>query len=58
MKITLIILFLTVSILFGFNYSLNGVNASDSMVSVGGNGSSWDSINPQNIEIKAGESVT
>jgi len=58
MKITLTILFLTVSILFGFNYSLNGVNASDSMVSVGGNGSSWDSINPQNIEIKAGESVT
>lgn len=58
MKTTLIILFLTVSILFGFNYTLNGVNASDSMVSVGGNGSSWDSFNPQNVEIKAGESVT
>ncbi len=58
MKTTLMILFLTVSILFGFNYTLNDVNASDSMVSVGGNGSSWDSFNPQNVEIKAGESVT
>lgn len=35
MKITLIILFLTVAILFGFNYTMNGMNASDSMVSVG-----------------------
>lgn len=35
MKIILMILFLTVATLFGFNYSLNGVNGSDSMVSVG-----------------------
>lgn len=58
MKITLMVLFLTVSILFGFNYSLSSVYASDSMVSVGGNGTLWDSFTPQNVEIKVGESVT
>jgi len=35
MKTTLMILFLTVSILFGFNYTLNDVNASDSMSLLG-----------------------
>ena len=58
MKFTLMILFLTVAILSGFNYSLNGVNASDSIVSVGGNGTLWDSFTPKNVEIKVGESVT
>lgn len=58
MKFVLAIMSLTIAILFGFNYSLNNVAASDSMVSVGGNGSLWDSFTPQNVEIKAGESVT
>ena len=58
MKIVLVILSLTIAILSGFNYSLNDVAASDSMVSVGGNGSLWDSFTPQDVEIKAGESVT
>ena len=58
MKIILMILFLTIAILFGFNYSLNYVDASDSMVSVGGNGTLWDSFTPKNVEIKVGESVT
>jgi len=57
MKIVLAIMSVTIAILFVFNYSLNGVYASDSMVSVGGNGSLWDSFTPQNVEIKAGESV-
>jgi len=35
------------------------VHASNSvMVDVGGNGSSWSSFTPQNVEIKAGDSVT
>ena len=59
MKITIAILSLTIAIiLFGFNYSLDDAAASDSMVSVGGNGSLWASFTPQNIEIKVGESVT
>jgi plastocyanin len=58
MKITFVILSLTIAILFGFNYSLKYVAASDSSVSAGGNGSLWDSFNPQNVEIKVGESVT
>jgi plastocyanin len=58
MKMKLMILLLMVSILSGFIHSLNSVNASDSMVSVGGNGSLWDSFTPQNVEIKVGENVT
>ncbi len=57
MKIILDIIFLITAILAGFNYFLNNVNASDSVVSVGGNGSSWDAFTPQNVEIKVGESV-
>lgn len=58
MKITLVILSLTISVLFGFNYFLNHVVASESMVSVGGNGTLWDSFTPQNVEVKVGETVT
>ena len=59
MKITIAILSLTIAIiLFGFNCSLDDAAASDSMVSVGGNGSLWSSFTPQNVEIKVGESVT
>ena len=58
MKITLMLLFVTVAILSGFIYSLNDVYASDAMVTAGGNGTSWDSFTPKNVEIKVGESVT
>jgi len=60
MKIFLTVLFVFVatSILTTCSYFLNNVNASDSMVTVGGNGSSWDAFTPKNIEIKVGESVT
>jgi plastocyanin len=58
MKITLMILLLMVAVLSGLSYFLNNVNASNSMVSIGGNGSSWDSFNPPNLEIKTGDSVT
>jgi plastocyanin len=40
------------------SFFLDNVSASDTMVSMGGNGSSWDSISPKNIEIKVGDSVT
>jgi plastocyanin len=46
------------TILAASSYILNNANAFDSMVSLGGNGSSWDAITPKNIEIKVGESVT
>jgi hypothetical protein len=54
MKIFLAVLFVFVAttILAASNYSLNNANASDSVVSLGGNGSSWDAITPKNIEIK------
>jgi hypothetical protein len=46
------------TILAASSYILNNANAFDSVVSLGGNGSSWDAITPKNIEIKVGESVT
>ena len=58
MKIMLAIIFLTTAVLAGFLYLLNNVNASDSQVTAGGNGTLWDSYTPKNVEIKAGESVT
>ena len=58
MKIMLAIIFLTTAVLAGFLYLLNNVNASDSEVTAGGNGTLWDSYTPKNVEIKAGESVT
>jgi hypothetical protein len=59
MKIVILVLALTTAaILFGFGYSLTDVVASEQVVSVGRNGSLWDSFIPQNIEIKVGESVT
>lgn len=58
MKITIAILSLTVAILFGFNYSLNDVVASNRIVNVGGNGTLWDSFTPKIVEVKVGESVT
>jgi plastocyanin len=60
MKILLAVLFVfaATTILTASSYFLNNVNASDSVVSVGGNGSSWDAYTPKNIEIKVGESVT
>jgi plastocyanin len=60
MKILLAVLFVfaATTILTAYSYFLNNVNASDSVVSVGGNGSSWDAYTPKNIEIKVGESVT
>lgn len=57
MKITLVLI-LTTAILFGFSFTVSHVTASDSNVSVGGNGSLWDSFTPQNLTIKAGDSVT
>lgn len=58
MKITIGILSLTVAILFGFNYSLSDVVASNQTVNVGGNGTLWDSFTPKIVEVKVGESVT
>ena len=60
MKIPLAVLFVfaTTTILTASSYFLNNVNASDSVVTMGGNGSSWDAITPKNTEIKAGDTVT
>jgi len=58
MKISILILSLTVAILFWFNYSLNNVIASNQSVDAGGNGTLWDSFTPENVEVKVGESVT
>ena len=58
MKITIVILSLTIAILFGLNYSLNNVVASNQTVNAGGNGTLWDSFTPENVEVKVGESVT
>ena len=58
MKFAIPLVFLTVAILFEFNYSLNNVVASDQAVKVGGSGASWDSFTPKNVEIKVGEIVT
>lgn len=57
MKITSVVI-ITTAFLFGFSFITNYVVATDSKVSVGGNGSLWDSFTPQNVEIKSGESVT
>jgi plastocyanin len=56
-KITSILIIIAAGV-FGFTFALNNATASDSNISVGGNGSLWDSFTPQNITIKAGESVT
>ena len=58
MKITIVILSLTIAILFGLNYSLKNVVASNQTVNAGGNGTLWDSFTPENVEVKVGESVT
>ncbi len=49
MKIMLAIIFLTTAVLAGFLYLLNDVNASDMKVTVGGNGTLWDSYTPKNV---------
>lgn len=59
MKILVILLvFVGTTIFATSNYFLDNVSASDTLVSMGGNGSSWDSISPKNTEIKVGDSVT
>ena len=46
-------------VLFAITNFPLAVHASEStMVSVGGNGSSWSSYSPQSVEIKAGDTVT
>jgi plastocyanin len=57
MKIILSLIFLTSIILLGFQYSFKYAAASDSMVSAGGNGSSWDSFTPSSVTIKTGEKI-
>jgi plastocyanin len=53
------VVFPTIVLLFAITNFPLVVHASEStMVSVGGNGSSWSSYNPQNVEIKAGDTVT
>lgn len=62
MKISLVIVSLTIAVLSGLNYSLNYAagsdSDSDSDVSAGSNGTLWDKFTPQNVEVKAGETVT
>lgn len=59
MKILAILfIFVGTTIFATSNYFLDNVSASDTLVSLGGNGSSWDSISPKNTEIKVGDSVT
>jgi plastocyanin len=59
MKILAILfIFVGTTIFATSNYFLDNVSASDTLVSLGGNGSSWDSISPKNAEIKVGDSVT
>jgi plastocyanin len=59
MKILAILFMLVGTTIFATsNYFLDNVSGSDTLVSLGGNGSSWDSISPKNIEINTGDSVT
>ena len=52
MKIFLAVLsiFVATIILTTSSYFLNNVIASDSVVSIGGNGSSWDAITPKKLK--------
>ena len=54
----ILFIFVGITIFATSNYFLDNVSASDTLVSMGGNGSSWDSISPKNAEIKVGDSVT
>ena len=57
MKITsTLIMIATVAI--GFSFASNHSEATDSMVSAGGNETLWDKFTPQNVTINVGESVT
>jgi plastocyanin len=57
-SLVILLIFVGTTIFATSSYFLDKVSASDIMVSLGGNGSSWDSISPKNIEIKVGDSVT
>lgn len=54
MKPAVLLVYMIVAILLGFNYSLNNVVASNQAVNVGGNGTLWDSFTPKNVEINVG----
>jgi hypothetical protein len=54
----ILFIFVGTTIFATSNYFLDNVSAFDTLVSMGGNGSTWDSISPKNTEIKVGDSVT